>query len=149
MPLRPSVQTHLVDGHLLAEFWDCLRLDPVPVQALQGLYDTHLRNGGKADIIIDLSGVTFAGSTALGGFLKLQREASKNDGRVAFCHVEPNVLEVIQMSNIETYFLFFPNRQEALAFFSKPASTPRPKTVSETPRVGPLSSRRKRPNPGP
>jgi anti-anti-sigma factor len=157
MPLRPSVQTHLVDGHLVAEFWDCLRLDPAPVQALQGLYDTHLRGGGKADLVIDLNGVTFAGSSALGGFLKLQRVASKNDGRVAFCHVDPNVMDVFHMSNLENYFLFLNTRDEALNYFATPqgatategtpaAVRPRPAS-SEGARGGPLSARRKKANP--
>lgn len=158
MPLRPSVQTHLVDGHLVAEFWDCLRLDPAPVQALQGYYDNHLRAGGKADLIIDLSGVTFAGSTVLGGILKLQKVASKNDARVALCHVEPGVMEVIQMSNIENYFDFFPTREAALAYRANPASRTAPsgargdgqaapsrsKPAGEAPRGGPLSSRRRK-----
>ena len=26
--LKPSLETHNVDGILVAEFWECLRLDP-------------------------------------------------------------------------------------------------------------------------
>ena len=64
--LKPSVQIHDQDGILLAEFWDCLRLDPAPVQELRSRYEAHLQKKGRPEVVIDLSGVGFAGSAALG-----------------------------------------------------------------------------------
>ena len=32
--LKPSVQVYEHEGILIAEFWDCWRLDPAPVQDL-------------------------------------------------------------------------------------------------------------------
>ena len=41
--LKPSVQVHNENGIVIAEFWDCWRLDPAPVQELRSRYETHLR----------------------------------------------------------------------------------------------------------
>ena len=73
--LKPSLETHNVDGILVAEFWDCFRLDPAPVQDLRAAYETHLKNRGRPEVVVDLSGVGFAGSAALGNFVALHRQA--------------------------------------------------------------------------
>jgi hypothetical protein len=33
--LKPTVQIHNTNGIIVAEFWDCLRLDPGAVQTLR------------------------------------------------------------------------------------------------------------------
>ena len=71
--LKPSVQIHNMDGILVAEFWDCLRLDPAPVQDLRKHVEAHLQAKGRPELVVDLSGVSFAGSAALGNFVALQR----------------------------------------------------------------------------
>lgn len=113
--LKPTVQVHNVDGVLLAEFWDCLRLDPAPVQELRKQFEAHLRENGKPDLIVDLKGVGFAGSASLGGFLGLHRAASRVGGRLIFCEVDPTVHEVFRASKIAPLFVFVADRAAALA----------------------------------
>ena len=79
--LKPSIETHNVNGILVAEFWDCLRLDPAPVQDLRKHYDLHIQGNGRPDLVVDLSGVGFAGSAALGNFVALQRMVRHGGGR--------------------------------------------------------------------
>src|SRR4051812_8178000 len=86
--LKPRVQVRNENGVLVAEFWDCLRLDPAPVQELRKEFDVHLRRKGRPDLVVDLNGVGFAGSAALGGFLALNRLARQRDGRMVFCNVD-------------------------------------------------------------
>ncbi len=112
--LKPTVQIHNVDGVLLAEFWDCLRLDPAPVQELRKQFEAHLRENGKPDLIVDLKGVGFAGSASLGGFLALHRAASRVGGRLIFCEVDPTVHEVFRASKIAPLFIFVADRTAAL-----------------------------------
>ena len=132
--LKPSVQVHEQDGILIAEFWDCWRLDPAPVQELRSRYDVHLRKGGRPEIIIDLSGVGFAGSAALGNFVSLQRDARRNDGRLIFCNVEPTVAEVFRASRLEPLFEFVADRNAAFGLIAKgPASPSNGKADAGTP----------------
>ena len=111
--LKPSIETHNVDGILVAEFWESLRLDPAPVQDLRGHYEAHLKNHGTADVVIDLSGVGFAGSAALGNFVALQRLVRAKGGRIVFCNVDPTVSEVFRASKLDSLFEFAADRADA------------------------------------
>lgn len=113
--LKPSVQIHHENGTLLAEFWDCLRLDLGAVQDLKTKYEDHLKAGGRPHLVVDLLGVGFAGSAALGYFVGLQRIARAKNGRVVFCNVDPTVFEVFRVSKLDSLFSFVPDRAAALA----------------------------------
>lgn len=112
--LKPSVQIHNVDGVLVAEFWDCLRLDPAPVQELRKHYEAHVQSRGRPELVVDLSGVGFAGSASLGNFVALQRLVRQAGGRIVFCNVEPTVSEVFRASKLESLFSFESDREAAL-----------------------------------
>jgi anti-anti-sigma factor len=116
--LKPSIETHNVDGILVAEFWDSLRLDPAPVQDLRLHYEAHLKAQGRPDVVIDLSGVGFAGSAALGNFVALQRLVRSKGGRIVFCEVDPTVAEVFRASKLESLFEFVADRPAALLAIS-------------------------------
>ncbi len=123
--LKPSVQIHDQEGILIAEFWDCWRLDPAPVQELRARYEAHLRKKGRPEVVVDLSGVGFAGSAALGNFVALHRDIRRNDGRLVFCQVEPTVTEVFRASKLEPLFEFAADRAAALALIAQ-GPTPGP-----------------------
>jgi anti-anti-sigma factor len=112
--LKPSLETRDVDGILVAEFWECFRLDPAPVLELRTRYELRLKGRGRPDVVVDLSGVGFAGSAALGNFMALQRLARQNGGRVVFCNVDPTVSEVFRASHLDSLFEFAADRPAAL-----------------------------------
>ncbi|WP_435006908.1 STAS domain-containing protein [Tundrisphaera lichenicola] len=138
--LKPSVETRDENGVLVAEFWDCLRLDPAPVRDLRALYESHVRGGGKPDLVVDLNGVVFAGSAALGGFLALLRMARQHGGRVVFCHVDENVLEVFRISKLNPMFDFLEDRAAALAFVATPPADTAPTSIEEPPPIAEIPS---------
>ncbi len=118
--LKPTVQVEEVEGFLVAEFWDCLRLDPNPVQELRKAFENHQRHRGKPEVVVDLNGVGYAGSAALGGFLAMRKQGA----RLIFCQVEPNVLEVFRVSRLVPLFQFIDTREEAIALARKGADAP-------------------------
>lgn len=122
--LKPAVQVCNEGGVLVAEFWDCLRLDPAPVQDLRKELEAHLRGGGRPDVVVDLNGVTFAGSAALGGFLALNRSVRQSGGRLVFCSVDPGVYEVFRVSKLLPLFQFEADRAAALAVLNSPPAGP-------------------------
>jgi anti-anti-sigma factor len=113
--LKPTVQVHHHEHALVAEFWDCLRLDPAPVKELRSKYEDHLRAQGRPMLVIDLLGVGFAGSAALGIFVTLQKLVRQRGGQIVFCNVDPMVLEVFRLTKLDTMFIFVADRDEALA----------------------------------
>ncbi len=118
--LKPSVEVRNENGVLVAEFWDCLRLDPAPVRDLRAHYEAHLRAKGRPDLVVDLNGVSFAGSASLGGFLALHRLASQQKGKVIFCNVDETVYEVFRISKLTPMFGFVADRPAALALANAP-----------------------------
>src|SRR6516225_4682764 len=121
--LKPSVQVHNENGIVIAEFWDCWRLDPAPVQELRARYEAHLRNGGRPELVIDLSGVGFAGSAALGNFVALHRQARQKGGSLIFCNIDPTVTEVFRASKLEPLFQFVADRAAALELIARGPAT--------------------------
>src|SRR6516165_10639029 len=117
--LKPSVQVHNVEGILIAEFWECLRLDPAPVQDLRNHYEAHLQQRGRPELVVDLSGVGFAGSAALGNFVALHRRVRQSGGRIVFCNVDPTVAEVFRASKLESLFHFTADRAAAIRAISE------------------------------
>lgn len=112
--LKPSVQIHNVDGIMVAEFWDCFRLDPMPVQELRKKYENHVAAKGRPELVVDLLGVGFAGSAALGNFMAMHRLAKQRGGGLIFCNVDPTVFEVFRVSKLDPLFQFAPDRPSAL-----------------------------------
>lgn len=112
--LKPRVEVRTEGPFLVAEFWDCWRLDPNPVQDLKGKFDTHVAGKGAPILLIDMQGVGFAGSAALGKFLAIDRQAKPRDGRLIFYNVEPTVREVFKVSKLEPFFGFAATFAEAL-----------------------------------
>ncbi len=137
--LKPAVQVHNVNGIMVAEFWDCFRLDPAPVQELRKKYEAHDDPGDRPVMVIDLLGVGFAGSAALGNFVALHRLARQRGGHLIFCNVDPTVLEVFRVSKLESLFSFEPDRDAALALAEQaPSPSAReekvaPAVITETP----------------
>lgn len=134
---KPMVEVHNIEGILVAEFWDCLRLVPGPVQDLQKHYEEHIRSKGCPDLVVDLLGVTIAGSAALGHFVALQRATRQHGGRIVFCNVDPHVLESFRVSRLVSLFSFCADRAAAVALVrqrggdeTKPSSPPPPDSQS-------------------
>jgi anti-anti-sigma factor len=154
--LKPSVQIHNMDGILVAEFWDCLRLDPNPVQELRKHYEAHVQGRGRPELVVDLSGVGFAGSAALGNFVALHRIVRQHGGRIIFCNVDPTVSEVFRASHLESLFGFESDREAALRSIREPRSSdsgdaepPRPAARPAAPLPGLSRLRRRTSEPGP
>jgi anti-anti-sigma factor len=159
--LKPSVQIHNVDGLMVAEFWDCFRLDPAPVQELRKMFENHIAAKGRPELVIDLLGVGFAGSAALGNFMAMHRLAKQRGGGLIFCNVDPTVFEVFRVSKLDPLFEFTPDRASALKLATdpKPSATatangapadgtlqaaPRPETPRKTGGDGLISASRRR-----
>jgi anti-anti-sigma factor len=113
--MKPSVEVHTEEHALVAEFWECLRLDPAPVRELRSKYEAHLRSGGRPTLVVDLLGVVFAFSTALGQFVTLQRLVRQKGGQIVFCNLDAMVTEVFRISKLDSLFLFVADRPAALA----------------------------------
>jgi anti-anti-sigma factor len=98
----------------VAEFWESLKLDPAPIKELRTKYEAHLESGGRPIIVVDMLGVAYALSLALGQFVTLQKFARTRGGTIIFCNVDLMVQEVFRISKLEALFEFATDRAAAL-----------------------------------
>lgn len=145
--LKPSVQVGVENGVFVAEFWDCLRLDPAPVADLRKAFDEYRKRTNRAEVVVDLNGVAFAGSAALGGFLSMKRAGA----RILFCNLDPTVFEVFRVSHLDSLFSFVADKPSALIQANLPRDSSSeglaPVATQRTPaQSGPTPLRRRKTN---
>jgi anti-anti-sigma factor len=145
--LKPSVQVREEGGVLTAEFWDCLRLDPAPITTLRTTFEDYRKRSGKSDLVVDLNGVAFAGSAALGGFLGMRKAGA----RLIFCNVDPNIREVFRVSKLDPLFSFAEDKPAAIALAHQLRESPAdgasspPVPRPDPSKSGPAPLRRRKP----
>ena len=100
------------------------------MQDLRDHYEAHLKAQGRPDVVIDLSGVGFAGSAALGNFVALQRLVRSKGGRIVFCEVDPTVTEVFRASKLDSLFEFVADRVGRSPGHQR-AARPRPRPIEK------------------
>jgi len=88
------------------------------------LFEAHLASKGKPEAVIDLLGVGYAGSAALGNFMAMHRLAKQSGGRLIFCNVDPTVFEVFRVSKLDPLFTFAADRATAMAQAVQPEPAP-------------------------
>ena len=94
-------------------------------------------------MVVDLSGVGFAGSAALGNFTSLHRIVRQNGGRIVFCDVDPTVLDVFRVSKLDNLFDFVANRAAALrAITDHPGANKSERMTPATNGNGPVNAPR-------
>ena len=69
----------------------------------------------KRAIVVDFSGLSFIDSTALGVLIAAQRRMHDDDARLAIVCTHPQVLNVFEITGIDTAFRIHPDRAAALA----------------------------------
>ena len=70
---------------------------------------------GRSCVVVDLAGVTFMDSTALGVLVGVRRSLHVGV-RMGIVCTNPNVLNIFQLSGLDGAFEIFPTRDGALAY---------------------------------
>ncbi|MGH2839843.1 MAG: STAS domain-containing protein [Solirubrobacteraceae bacterium] len=70
---------------------------------------------GKTAIVLDLSGVEFIDSTGLSVLLNGLRRVNQLHGRMALVCANPTVLRLFQITNLDSTFDIFGDRESAIA----------------------------------
>lgn len=109
---------------------------PALIQAVDGLLETHVKR-----LVIDLHGLPFINSAALGYLVKVNSELSADGGELALCQLQPALARIFEMTQLDQIFPTFQDVDEAVAYLGGDVS--RPGDVEEL--GGPLRRRRWQP----
>jgi len=66
-------------------------------------------------IVVDMGGVTFVDSSGLATLIEALQGTKKYDGQLRLCCLNPTVLGVFQLANLDNIFSIHATREEALA----------------------------------
>jgi len=85
-------------------------------------------DAGFTRLILDMSGISFIGSTGVGGLVNLMKTLRANAGDLVLQHVQAKVYEVFQLLGFSRFFAVSNGLDESLAVFvQKPVSAAFPR----------------------
>jgi anti-sigma B factor antagonist len=73
---------------------------------------------GRSRLVLNLAGVEWLSSMALGKLVMLRRKAQAGNGRLALCHLSPTVENTLETTHLKDLFTIYATEQEALRSFS-------------------------------
>ncbi len=73
---------------------------------------------GNKKLIIDLGGVSYLNSTALGVLISSHANYTKREGQVKLCQINKNLENLFVITKLSLIFDSYPNQQEAIASFA-------------------------------
>jgi len=85
-----------------------------------------LRDDGKVRLLVDMQGVTYANSTALGALVTQSDAFHEAGGELALLNPQPGVNLVIEMLGLDSILPIFASLDEARSHLAAPPSTPEP-----------------------
>jgi anti-sigma B factor antagonist len=112
------LQVKTVDGVAVAkvtaaELWSDQQVGALTAELM------HLADDlGTPRLVLDLVGVTGMGSRMIGQLAALRKQVHAAGGRLALCHVRPEIAEVIETCKVTTLLGLYPDEQAAVRSFA-------------------------------
>lgn len=100
---------------------------PALIQAVDGLLDNQAKR-----LAIDLHGLPFINSAALGYLVKANKQMAADGGELALCRLQPALLRIFEMTQLDQLFPTFQDIDEAVAYLGGDPSRP----IAETEDMG-------------
>src|ERR1043166_2831993 len=99
----------------IVHFLDKRILDEPTIQAIAeqlfGLVDSE----GRRKLLLNFSNVEYMASAALGKLINLHKKLHALQGKLAMCHVIPQIYEVFAITKLDKIFKIYPDEEAAMA----------------------------------
>jgi anti-sigma B factor antagonist len=92
---------------------------PMLVQSVDNLIADGTRH-----LAIDLHGLPFINSAALGYLIKASKSMESQGGELALCRLQPAILQIMAMTGLDEVFPAFETVEEAIGYLGGDASQP-------------------------
>jgi anti-anti-sigma factor len=77
-----------------------------------------VENAGRTKLVLNLDGVVFLASSALGRLVTLMHKVRSAGGRLVLCKVNRRIEELLQVTHLADILLVYADEQEALRSFA-------------------------------
>ncbi len=109
-----SVTPEIVVAHLeLCDLSEKINLDRLGRELF-----ALVEQKGCRRLVVHLGPVRIVAAAALGKLISLHRKMRRLHGQLLFCHVHPQVTDILRASHLHTYLQIVPDLDAALATFS-------------------------------
>lgn len=75
---------------------------------------------GKKKILLNMKGLTFLNSRAIGALISFNKWVKKVGGNLKIAEIPPNILQVFKMVRLDALIPMYPLSKEALESFNSP-----------------------------
>jgi anti-anti-sigma factor len=89
---------------------------PILIQTVDNLIASGTRH-----LVLDLQGLPFINSAALGYLIKAQQAMEQEGGEIALSRLEPALTKILEMTDLDVIFPAFETIEEAVDFMSAAA----------------------------
>jgi anti-anti-sigma factor len=105
-------------GVTIVHFLDKRILDEPTIQAIAEQLFSLVDDSGRKELCLNFSNVEYLSSAALGKLINLHKKLQGQQGRLAMCHVMPQIFEVFAITKLDKIFKIFPDEDAAMEFFA-------------------------------
>lgn len=101
----------------IARFVDKKILDESVIQEVQNELIKLIEVDGRKKIVLNFDVVEFLSSAALGGFVRVNKIAKADGGKVALCNIRPEIMEVFKITQLHRIFTIVDDVESAISSF--------------------------------
>lgn len=117
-PTGKRLKVEQIGDVTVVHFLDKRILDEPTIQAIAEQLFSLVEAEGKRKLVLNFSNVEYMSSAALGKLINLHKKLHALSGRLAMCHVIPQIYEVFAITKLDKIFKIFPDEDAAVASFS-------------------------------
>lgn len=112
-----KIEVEEVNDVTVAKFTDKKILDEGNIQLIGNQLFALVDEDRKKKIVLDFSNVEYLSSAALGKLITLDKKAKAAGGKIRFCSIRADILEVFKITRLDKLFTIKENRDKALEGF--------------------------------
>lgn len=95
-------------------------LDELNVQQLGTELNDLVDKEGMVRMVINFSKIKFLSSAVLGKLISLNKKVAGQKGRLAFCNINADIMQVFKITRLDKLIPIFDDEQEAVKGVAKP-----------------------------
>lgn len=101
----------------IVKFLDKKYIEEDHIQLVGNQLNALVDDDHRQKIVLDCSVAEYFSSMMLGKFITLERKVKTAGGKLRFCSVRPDILEVFKITRLDKLFVIRENREKALENF--------------------------------
>ena len=118
----PEDQPHLTvtqkDGVQVVEFSDRKILEELSIREIEDQLFDLVRGDEPVKLLLNFKNVEHLSSAALGMLINLEKEVSRNSGKLMLSNIHPQIYEVFKITRLNKMFEIHETAAQALKFFT-------------------------------